>query len=171
MKRGAKIAFGAVFAVLGFALAAAVAVNQKPEKSPLNIQTAPLAFLDGGETAFAKMPPAPRLVNFWATWCAPCVHEMPLLEEAARQNPAVHFSGVAVDHPDLIRPFLRKIPVTYDILTPKFDIFFLFDTYGNKTGALPYTLLLDEKGGILARKIGEFHSAEEINSFISGNLP
>ncbi len=167
--RGKKIIFGAVCVVLGIVAAATTAVL-RPPSAVLDLHTAQMADLDGAATTFADLPPSPRLVNFWATWCAPCVHEMPLLEEAARRNPAVHFSGIALDHADLVRPFLREVAITYDILTPKFDIFLLFEEIGNENGVLPYTLLLDEKGGIIARKIGEFHSAEEIGEFISAHL-
>lgn len=175
MPRKYFIILGALFAVLGLAAALATfTIGTTPishKEPPLNLQEAPMASLDGAEVSFAELPPMPRLVNFWATWCAPCVHEMPLLDEAATLNSGVHFSGIAIDHADLAKPFVEKIGVKYDIYTPKFNIFFLFEQIGNKNGVLPYTLLLDAKGKIVASKTGEFHSAEEIGKFISDNLP
>ena len=165
--RGKKILFGAAFLVLGI-IAAAITGTQTPD-TPI-LQTAPLATLDEGETTFADLPPAPRLVNFWATWCAPCIHEMPLLQQAAKDNPDIHIAGIAVDHAELVRPFVEENAIKYDIFIPKFDIFFLFEQINNETGVLPYTILLNEKGDIIARKIGEFHSVEEINLFIAKNL-
>lgn len=168
--RGKTILCGAAFLILGIIAALTTTAARTPKTAAANLQTAPFANLDGTETIFADLPPARRLVNFWATWCAPCVHEMPLLQQAAQANSDVHFSGVAVDHADLVRQFIGDMKITYDIFTPKFDIFLLFEDVGNENGVLPYTLLLDEEGGIIARKIGEFHSLEEINSFLSENL-
>lgn len=171
MKKAALLAAGAILVVAG---AAASWIHQmrnaEPPPARLDLQTAEFTFLDGDETTFASMPPAPRLVNFWATWCPPCLHEMPLLDEAAQRHMKVRFAGVAIDHPDLARKFLEKNPVNYDILSPKFDIFLLFEEAGNESGVLPYTLLLGEDGAIIAEKTGEFHSGEEIDSFISENL-
>ncbi|MGU9950978.1 MAG: TlpA family protein disulfide reductase [Gammaproteobacteria bacterium WSBS_2016_MAG_OTU1] len=157
-----------VFIVLG-ALTAFWYAPPPEVSPPPNLVTLPLQTLDGGETSYAELPPKPRVVNFWATWCAPCVHEMPIIDMAAKANPDVHFSGIGIDSPILIKPFLEEIAINYDIYTPKFNIFLLFEQIGNENGVLPYTLLLDENGAIIAKKIGEFHSVEDINNFISEN--
>ena len=170
MKKPLLLVIGGVLFVIGAGVAF-LARDEPPKKPLLELSAAPLARLSDGEAhTFATLPSAPRLVNFWATWCAPCIFEMPLLEQASLKYKNVHFSGIAIDHPDLVHPFLDKIGVTYDIWTPKFDIFLLFEGYGNKNGVLPYTLLLDKNGDVIARKIGEFHSVEDIGKFISENL-
>ena len=171
MKKALLFLIGGGLFVAGVGVSLLIGRDEPPRKPLLEISAASLARLDGGdEQTFAKLPPMPRLVNFWATWCAPCIFEMPLLEKASQKYKDVHFSGIAIDHPDLVRPFLNKMAITYDIWTPKFDIFLLFEGYGNKNGVLPYTLLLNENGDVIARKIGEFHSVEEIGEFISENL-
>ena len=95
------------------------------------------AGLEGEKTSYAQLPPSRRLVNVWATWCAPCIHEMPLLAEAAKAMPQIHFSGIAVDDPILVKPFLKKVNVDYDIYTAAFNMFWLFEQGGNPNGSLP----------------------------------
>jgi len=131
-----------------------------------------IVYLEGGEGGETNQQNGRQrqLVNFWATWCAPCVHEMPLLEAAAAANPGVYFSGWTLDqNPEAVTAFLNEVEITYDIFRPSTDIFRYFEQNGNRNGLLPYTVLLDEKGRILARKLGEFHSVEEISAFISGS--
>ncbi|GAA0719067.1 TlpA disulfide reductase family protein [Dokdonella soli] len=99
------------------------------------------------------------LVNFWASWCAPCVEEMPMLDRAQQQLTArgVQVIGIASDNHDATRAFLDRHPVRYPILIndpdhgPDVSM-----AYGNTRSVLPYSVLIGRDGHILAQRFGNF---------------
>ncbi|WOV90274.1 MAG: TlpA disulfide reductase family protein [Candidatus Zeuxoniibacter abyssi] len=135
-------------------------------KTPdFDILQAELSKSDGGSTTLAQFESEKILLNFWATWCAPCRHEMPFFDQAAKKLPAVKVVGITVEDREIVNKFLQEIPLNYDIFTSKFDIFYYFQLNGNKTGILPFTVLIDKEGRLLAKKIGEFPDTESIVAF------
>ena len=71
----------------------------------------------GGELAMGPLRGKPLVLNFWATWCAPCVKEMPMLDAFHREHQAQGWQvvGLAVDGPTPVREFLTKVPVAFPI--------------------------------------------------------
>ena len=109
----------------------------------------------------------PLLVNFWATWCPPCVHEIPLLDEIATRAGGIRVVGVSNEEAETINAFALKTPISYDLLTTASDIFDFFHGNGNPSGGLPYTVLVNQSGDIVAKKNGYFTSVVEIEEFLS----
>jgi thiol-disulfide isomerase/thioredoxin len=119
---------------------------------------------DGAELAMASLRGRPLVLNFWATWCPPCVKEMPELDRFAKAfaSRGGRVLGLAVDNPTAVRQFLAKTPVGYAIALAGFDGTELSRALGNSTGALPYTAVFDRQGRVVQRKLGET-SFDELN--------
>jgi len=116
----------------------------------------------GAELALSSLRGRPLLVNFWATWCPPCVEEIPLLDRFYRENSASGWNvlGLAVDQPSSVRQFLGRTPVTFPIGLAGLQGTELGRALGNQTGGLPFTVVIDASGVIRQRKMGQVTPAE-----------
>ncbi|VWX58183.1 Thiol-disulfide oxidoreductase ResA [Burkholderiales bacterium 8X] len=117
---------------------------------------------DGKEVAFEQLKGKPLLLNFWATWCPPCIEEMPMIDAFFRENARNGWQvvGLAIDQPSAVRKFLAKTPVSYPVGLAGLDGTEFVKALGNTKGGLPFTLVLDAKGQRLARKMGKLESAD-----------
>jgi len=88
------------------------------------------------------------VLNFWATWCPPCVDEVPELAAVQRKlgDRGVQVVGVAADEPKNIRLFLKQVQVPYPVLHGQAAAFRALKAYGNPRGTLPYTVIIDRRG-------------------------
>ena len=111
---------------------------------------------EGGTFSMASLRGQPLLLNFWATWCPPCVKEMPELDHFARQFAPEGWRvvGLAVDNPKAVREFLARSPVSYTIGLAGFEGSELSRTLGNQQSGLPYTVAFSRDGTVLQRKAG-----------------
>lgn len=110
----------------------------------------------GASLSMASLRGRPLLLNFWATWCPPCVEEMPLLDAFFRQQAANGWQvvGLAIDQPSAVRTFLRRTPVTFEIGLAGLDGTALGQGLGNVSGGLPFTVVLDGAGKVRERRMG-----------------
>jgi peroxiredoxin len=105
---------------------------------------------------------SPVLVNFWATWCAPCRKEMPMLSEIHEEfsSAGLQVVGIALDDVEQARGFADELGINYPILVGSTDVMTAASQYGNSSGVLPYSVLLDSDGIIRWVYLGELHEDE-----------
>ncbi len=104
----------------------------------------------------------PVVVNFWASWCGPCVKEMPALSALHREyeKKGISFIGLGVDSKKNVNDFLKKVPVSYPVYTAGFGGADIARSFGNDAGRLPFTVVIDAKGQVRLTKLGEVNEAE-----------
>jgi thiol-disulfide isomerase/thioredoxin len=104
----------------------------------------------------------PVVVNFWASWCGPCVKEMPALSAMQRdyQKKGITFIGLGVDSEKNINDFLQKVKVDYPVYVTGFGGADLARAFGNNAGGLPFTVVIDAKGVVRSTKLGEVNESE-----------
>ena len=101
------------------------------------------------------------VVNFWATWCAPCREEIPMFVRLQERHGArgLQFVGIAFDQPDRMAEFAREFRVNYPLLLGGLDTMELLREAGNRAGVLPYTLVIDRQGRVVSREPGGLKEA------------
>ena len=109
-----------------------------------------------GELAMASLRGRPLVLNFWATWCPPCVKEMPELDRFARAHAAQGWQvlGLAIDQRAAVQQFLGKTPVRFPIALAGTAGTQWVRDLGNPAGGLPFTVMFNAKGQLLHRKLG-----------------
>ncbi|TAN27246.1 MAG: TlpA family protein disulfide reductase [Castellaniella sp.] len=115
--------------------------------------------LQGAPVSLSRYLGRPVLMNFWASWCAPCVREMPMLESLHHTHPGLVVLGLAIDTGANVQRFLQKVPVSYELLLGGPDGISVMHGLGNKGGGLPFTAFFDShghpKGVVLGELTGE----------------
>ena len=116
----------------------------------------------GQQQALAQWRGKVLVVNFWATWCAPCREEMPEFVAAQARDGAkgVQFVGIAVDDPQKVRAFIGDIGLNYPALIGGYGAIELSKTLGNELAALPFTIILDRQGRVAHTQLGPLKAAK-----------
>ncbi len=114
----------------------------------------------GNPFAMSGLKGKPVIINFWATWCPPCIEELPLLNSFYKQNLANGWQvvGVAVDQPSAVRSYLQKLPLDFPIVMAGLEGTELGRSMGNAAGGLPFSVVVSAKGEVIARKMGQIHA-------------
>ena len=112
---------------------------------------------DGRNLSMSSFRGKPLLVNFWATWCPPCIEELPLIDSFFQANKARGWQvvGLAVDQPSAVRKWLLAKPLGFPVGMAGFAGTELSKTLGNLSGSLPFSVLFGESGQLLQRRIGK----------------
>lgn len=118
--------------------------------------------LDGRPRRLLEWQGRVLLCNFWATWCAPCREEIPLLVAAKQQwsNSGGEIVGIGIDSAVKIREFVRTYKVNYPVLVADATAISLLRSLGNRSGGLPYTVVLDRRGAVTHRHLGALTEAD-----------
>lgn len=118
--------------------------------------------LDGKPQALAQWQGKVLVINYWATWCVPCLDEMPAFSRLQQKHAdrGVRFVGLSIDDPDKVREFQKKTPVIYPLLIAEPSTIALTEALGNAAQGLPFTVVIDRKGQVAATRLGRFKEDE-----------
>jgi thiol-disulfide isomerase/thioredoxin len=168
MQRRSLMAGLAVFSGLA---GAGVAWWQNRVVVPASDALPPLWELDmelpsGGRLRFASLRGKPLVLNFWATWCPPCIEELPLLESFYKLNAVKNWQvvGIAVDNAKAVKQFLGKMPLSFPTPIAGLAGTELSRSLGNVSGGLPFTVVFDASGKVALRHMGKL-SAAQVDGF------
>jgi len=121
----------------------------------------------GGELALSSYAGRSLVLNFWATWCPPCVEELPLLDRFQHEHGANGWQviGLAVDSVEPVRAFLARHPVTFAIGLAGVKGLALSRALGNARGALPFSAIVDASGKVVDRQLGSL-TQEQLDAWV-----
>ena len=163
LRNGLFAAAGLAALVLGFWLALAL---RAPSESTTDAASQALQLvledLDGQPRKLAEWSGKVQVVNFWATWCPPCREEIPLLIDTQRRfaGEGVQIIGIAVDKPAEVANYRTAHGIDYPLLVNDAVALRMMDLFGNRSGSLPFTVILDRENRVVSRKLGAFRGDE-----------
>jgi thiol-disulfide isomerase/thioredoxin len=118
-----------------------------------------LADRDGRPRSLSEWDGKPLIINFWATWCAPCRREIPMLNALAVDEEYAGFEiiGIAIDFREDVLKYLEKMPIDYTVLIGEQDGLAAARAFGMESIGLPFTAFTDRQGRIATIHVGELH--------------
>lgn len=118
--------------------------------------------LDGNKRQFSEWDGKHRIVNFWATWCAPCRREIPLLKAFQDQHGADDFQviGIAVEFPEPVIAYAEEMQFNYPILVGEQDAMAAAESSGVSFIGLPFTMIVAKDGELVGAHMGEIHQQD-----------
>lgn len=162
-KLAAVAAVAVIFCALGVVYGsktkapASVATSAAAPSATTHLYAQSLNDLAGKPQAMSQWKGKPLLVNFWATWCGPCVQEMPELSAIANQEAGKRFNviGVGIDSPTAMSEFATKHNIKYPLLVGGISGTDLSRAFGNTNGGLPFTVLIGADGQVRKTYLGK----------------
>lgn len=171
VKRRTLISAGVAVVAAGIGAAAYLWQRRAaaPDAASTELWTLDFETPGANRLAMAALRGQPLVLNFWATWCPPCVREMPALDRFYRDHRAQGWQvlGLAADNSEAVRKFLADTPVSFPIALAGFAGIELSRRLGNGTGGLPFTVLYGRDGQVLQRHIGETRY-EQLAAWVKG---
>jgi len=154
-----------------------VAATPAAKKIPETLPDFELTDRDGRKRKLSDWAGRPLMVNFWATWCAPCRREIPLLNQvrAQRAPQKLEIIGIAVDFRDDVLKYAKETAISYPLLIGEEDGLAAVTAFGMEPN-FPFTAFADSKQRLVALKVGELHQEEidlildRINAVDAGQL-
>ena len=163
------------YAERAMARAAALASTNAPGNTPApgntnGLFSATLDDLRGQSIKLASYQGKTLIVNFWASWCPPCIAEMPDLSRFYTDHGSnrIQMLGIAIDNPTAVRNFLKDHPVSYPVLLGGMNGADLSTELGDAQGGLPFTVVIDEQGRVVYQHLGQT-SYDALQTIVSGN--
>ena len=170
MSRVMLIFATALFALMAGALFYAaripVEVQAPPPPQPAQLEavtrpTFTLPDMDGVTRELSEWDGQHRMLNFWATWCAPCRREIPLLKEFQAQHEENGFQvlGIAVDYPEQVASYAEEAQFNYPILIGQQDAMAVAESSGIEFIGMPFTMFVAKDGEYVGAYVGELHQS------------
>jgi len=152
------------------ALASGIAVqimNKSPEIQTIALEEISLPNLEGKMQNLSKWQGKTLIINFWATWCPPCLKEIPdfMALQAEFKDKNVQFIGIALEDLQTVADYNAQVNINYPILIGEFTGTQLARSWGNTLNTVPFTVVINPQGEIIHRQMGEF-SKQHILSII-----
>jgi len=156
------LTLGAVATVAAVAGGVAGVLVLQSQSGAADLLSASFPDLSGRPRRLSEWKGRPLLCNFWASWCAPCREELPLLDAAQRKHAAIGLQvvGIAVDRRANIVEYLKSIQVGYTVLVSEGSAIELMRRLGNRSAALPFTVTMDRAGRLRQRQLGAYSAAK-----------
>jgi len=132
------------------------------EAAPAALWAAGFRDVDGRPRALGEYQGRVLVLNFWATWCAPCREEMPGFQRLQAKWPArsVQFVGLSAEDASKVAGFGRSLGITYPLWVGGDEVGELSKRLGNRGGVLPHTVVFDPRGKVVAARVGAYKEAE-----------
>ena len=139
--------------------ASAPAVAAPPALEVVTHPEFSLPDISGRDRSFSEWQGKNRLINFWATWCAPCRREIPLLKnfQAEQSGNGFEVIGIAVDFPDAVAEYAESAQFNYPVLVGEQDAMAVAESSGIEFIGMPFTMFVAADGEYLSAYIGELH--------------
>jgi len=138
-----------------------VGPGMAPDAVAERVLSARVIDLKGGTQSLEQWRGRVLVINYWATWCAPCREEIPAFVRLQERygNRGLQFVGIAIDQPDKVAEFAREFRINYPLVLGGVETIELLRQAGNRAGVLPYTLVIDRKGNLVSREQGGLKEA------------